>query len=191
MKSHLFICALALCSAQAQAHTINYSFGSFDEANTAPNFIEFKMASTKLGLFTSHFNGFARKFSINYELEGQNVKTARITLPIEHFDTDDDGRNQTVRGDCLNVKKFPEVTVLIADPIPLDGQERTVPAIMNLRGYDKPITIRIRAVREGRKIVAEINGQFSMRELDIPDPSMVVAKLRDQIDLKARLEASE
>jgi len=182
---------ILLAGPWARAHTINYSFSSFDEAKTSPNFIQFKMASTKVGLFTSHFDGYAKKFSINYELEGGSVKTARITLPIEQFDTDDDGRNETMRGDCLNAKKFPDVTILIADPIPLDGKEHPITAIMNLRGYDKPILINVKAVRDGRKIKAEITGQISLKNLEIPDPSILVAKLRDQIDLKAQLEASE
>lgn len=182
---------LLLLPIGASAHTVNYSFANYDEAKKAPNYIKFMMASTKVGLFTTHFEGFAKKYSINYELDGNSVKTARITLPIDQFDTDIGGRNDKMWNECFNYKKFPEITILIADPIPIDGQEHAIPAIINLRGTDKPILVKIKATRQDRRILAEVSGQISLKELEIPDPSILVAKVRDQVDLKAHLEASE
>ena len=149
------------------------------------------MASTKIGLITTSFVGYAKKFSINYELEGKMVKTARITLSIDHFDTDSDGRNETLKTDCFNYKKFPEIMILVTDPIPIDGKEHSIPAIMNLRGTDKPILVKVKAQRDGRKMTADITGIVSLANLEIPDPSILVAKVHDQVELKAHLEASE
>ncbi len=177
--------------ATASAHTVNYSFESLEEAKKSASFIKFEMSNTKIGFLTSSFDGFAKKFSVNYELEGAMVKTARITLSIDHLDTDSDGRNETMKTDCFNYKKFPDITILVADPIPIDGKEHSIPAIMNLRGTDKPIQVTVKAQRDGRKMTADISGIVSLKELDIPDPSILVAKIRDKVELKAHLEASE
>lgn len=182
---------LAFLLSLAHGHTVNISHGSFNEAKGSNNFIKFEMASTKVGLFTTNFDGFARRFSINYELEGNAIKTARITVPIEHLDTDVDGRNDKMKNDCLNFKKFPDITILVADPIPIDGNEHGIPAIINLRGNTKPILLKVKAERKDHKLKAEINGELSLKELDIPDPSIFVASVRDKVDLKARLEAAE
>lgn len=181
----------AFTAVLCHAHTINYSQESYDDAKKAPSFIKFGMASTKVGILTTHFDGYARKFSVNYELEANAVKTARITIPIEQMDTDVDGRNETMRNDCFNFKKFPDITVLVADPIPIDGNEHGIPAIINLRGNTRPILLKVKAERKDHKLQADISGSISLKDLDIPDPSIFVAKLRDQVELKARLEAAE
>jgi polyisoprenoid-binding protein YceI len=175
----------------AQAHTINFAHGNFAEAKSSRNFIKFEMAATKIGILTTPFDGFARKFSINYEMEGNAIKTARLTIPIEHLDTDVDGRNEKMKNDCLNYKKFPDITILVADPIPVDGKEHSIPAIINLRGVTKPILLTMKAERKSHKLTAEINGSISLKDLEIPDPSIFIASVRDQVGLKARLEAAE
>jgi polyisoprenoid-binding protein YceI len=149
------------------------------------------MASTKVGLVTTSFHGYVKKFSLNYVLEGDKVKFAKLSLPVEQMDTDSEGRNSKMREQCLDYRKHPEIVLTLTETLPIDGQIHSVPATISLRGADRPIVLNVKARRDGRKILAEIDGALSLKELEVPDPSIFVARVRDRVDLKASLEASD
>lgn len=149
------------------------------------------MASTKVGVITTSFQGYVKKFSLNYVLEGDKVKFAKLTLPVEQMDTDVEGRNSKMWELCLDYRKHPEIVLTLTETVPIDGQSHSVPATITLRGSDRPIVLNVTARRDGRKIVAQIDGNLSLKELEIPDPSIFVAKVRDRVELKAQLEASD
>jgi len=142
------------------------------------------MASKKVGLFTSHFTGFVKKFSVSGDKNGNSIHNAVVEFDVKELDTDIDGRNEKMWDLCLDASHHPKVQIKLSQPIEIGAEEKEIPGTINLRGQDYPITLKVKV---DSNMVVDIKGQISIKELKIPDPSIAIASVRDSIDISAHL----
>lgn len=64
----------------SKAETYNFYSSNYEEAKKAESNIKFDMASTKLGIFTTHFTGFVKKFSLSGEKRGIQFTMLQLNL---------------------------------------------------------------------------------------------------------------
>jgi polyisoprenoid-binding protein YceI len=164
---------------------INYQ--SFDEAkNSKSDSVGFEIKSTKLGMVTTRAEGLAKKAKLTADLETEAAKVSNIILEIEanQLDTDISSRNEKMHDLCFEVKKYPKIIVKVASTINLSISEQKIPAILTIRGNDYPIEIFIKSNKQDNQYVIEGNSELSFKNLNIPDPSIFIAKVLDPIQVK-------
>lgn len=185
-KTHIlfFVLVIGLQPTLSRAESYNFTSENYEEAKKAESNIKFDMASTKVGLFTSHFTGFVKKFSVSGDKNGNSIHNAAIEFDVKELDTDIDGRNEKMWDLCLDASNHPKVQIKLSQPIEIGAEEREIPGIINVRGQDYPLTLKIKV---DSNMIVDIKGQISIKELKIPDPSIAIASVRDSIDISAHL----
>lgn len=173
------------------AESYDYSSTNYSDAKKSESYLKFEMASTKVGLFTTHFTGYAKKFSVSGNKKQNLVSDATVEFNVDQLDTDTDGRNEKMWNHCLDISHHPKVSIKLKESISIDGVERSIPAIINLRGEDHAIQLVVKATKEENKLLVDIKGELSIKELNIPDPSIAIASVRDAIDISAHIVIEE
>lgn len=181
MKKKLipFIFSFLLVSV-SQAETLKLEASSFEEAQKATTYFKFIGKSTKLGLVTTTFEGYAKRGVMTYEQDGTNIKNIRLKLEAKHIDTDNSSRNKKMRSQSLDVKKFKEIIVEIPQ-ISFSSNEQIVNGYMNVRGKQIPLQINIEKKDKG---IYAGSTHFKLSEAGIPDPSITIASVDDIFEIK-------
>lgn len=170
------------------AETLEINKMSYKEAKSADVFVRFDMASTKFGLITTSFSGFARKFKVSGDIKNDVLQAgAQIEFAVKDLDTDINGRNEKMWSQCLDEKNHPTVRLTLNQAVPLTGELKDIPATLNVRGADKNIVLKVKSVSISDNISFDISGSVSIKELQIPDPSIAIASVRDRIDIVSHL----
>ena len=185
MKNKLLILgviAVGLLSSGVKAESYNYSFTSYEDAKKADSYIRFDMASTKVGLFTSHFTGYVKKFSISGNKKDNSITDGVVEFEVKELDTDIDGRNEKMWDQCLDMAHNPKIQIKLSEKIEIGAGRKDIAGIINLRGEDHPVTL---SVEVSSDMTTDIKGQISIKALKIPDPSIAIASVKDTIDLGA------
>ena len=191
MKNKLLILgviAVGLLSSGVKAESYNYSFTSYEDAKKADSYIRFDMASTKVGLFTSHFTGYVKKFSISGNKKDNSITDGVVEFEVKELDTDIDGRNEKMWDQCLDMAHNPKIQIKLSEKIEIGAGRKDIAGIINLRGEDHPVTL---SVEVSSDMTTDIKGQISIKALKIPDPSIAIASVKDTIDLGAHFIIKE
>jgi hypothetical protein len=154
----------------------DFFYEDFDKAKSAESFIRFDMESTKIGLFTTGFSGVVKKFTINRD------QATTLTFKVVDMDTDIDSRNDKMWEQSFDYKNHPEIKVEIQDA-PVVG-ENTMKAKIYLRGYTKEFPLKVLVTKTENGLLAKGSAVLKISELEIPDPSIAIAKVRDEINLE-------
>ena len=72
----------------------NYFAKDYKTAKSEATRLRFESKSTKLGFITTDFDGFAKKFSINYVQKANMLEQVKIKIDARSFDTNSDARNE-------------------------------------------------------------------------------------------------
>jgi hypothetical protein len=189
MKIILFISSyLLLVSSTSFANDYEFKNASYKEASKSESFVQFKMSSTKVGIFTTSFDGYVKNFKLQGQVENQQLKAgASIEFLVEDLDTDIDGRNEKMWDLCLDSKKHPKLSLVLTSDVLINDNEVIVPAKLYLRGYEKPVLLTVRGSKENHQIAFQMQGKLSLRELEIPDPSIAVASVKDEILVTSKI----
>lgn len=175
-------------SVTAWAGQQEFQTANYKEAKSAESYLRFDMASTKMGLVTTSFTGFVKKFSAQGEIKDQQLQSgARVEFQVQDMDTDINGRNEKMWEKCLDYKNHPQMKLVLSKSVPLNGEEMEVPALISLRGQEKPVNLKVKAVREEGKIIFDLRGEISLKAFEIPDPSIFVASVRDKVEIKGHI----
>ncbi len=183
----LILLTILLISVLAHAFDTHFTFSNYGEAANSKNYLRFDLKSTKAGLFTSDVTGFVKNFSISGEQVGDIAKNIVISFDVESMDTDNSSRNEKMWGYCLNLTKNPKVEIKFKDNIDLSKQNISTFANLNLRGEDHPIEVSLTHKSSADQI--EISGLSHLKfsQLKIPDPSIFIAKVHDNIEINFHL----
>jgi len=171
----------------ALAEDLKFSAANYDEAAKQESKIEFKMESTKLGLVTTGFTSYVRDFVIHYDKSSNAFDNVVVTIMANSLDTDNSSRNEKMYDLCLSVSKYKEITVRLTGKVELSDTPRPFPALLNIRGKDNKIDILLRLVKEGEKEFVQGEAKVSLKGLEIPDPSIFIAKVKDQVNLNFKI----
>jgi polyisoprenoid-binding protein YceI len=180
--SLLILTAYSPCG-QAKVDIKNYSAKNYKMAKNAANRLRFESKSTKLGFITTDFDGFAKNFTINYNLNKNILDQIKIKIDTKSFDTNSEARNDKMNEVCLESQKYPEITGTIVESVDLNLKDHGL--VVDFIVKDQPYKMKVKLISEknGDNYKITILGSFSLKDWKIPDPSIAIAKIRDQFDL--------
>jgi polyisoprenoid-binding protein YceI len=162
-----------------------YTYQDYDHVSDS-NFIKFGSESTKFGLLTTSFEGKILSFSISGKMDKDGFENVLVKIPVSSLSTDLGARDEKMQDEILNKSSHPEIRISFLSKIPLgEGEQR---AVMNIQGRDHPINLSVKVVENAGVRVVSGSGSFKLTELGLPDPSIAIAKVRDQFDLSFRVE---
>lgn len=175
---------LLIFNAPLKAEEVHYQFNNYDEAKKSDNYVMFESASTKLGFITTIFNGYAKKIKINYDLKDKKISHLETTIEAQDLDTDNSSRNNKMFNTTLEIEKYPVIKVVINETVSLTEGEHV--AEMQFFIKDKQVSKQVHFLVEEKNGKYLIHGStlLSLKELGLPDPSIVIATVRDILDLK-------
>lgn len=184
-----FAVIIMLSGAMAEARLLEFKNKDFAEAKKSETFLRFEMSSKKLGLFTTSFYGYVKSFKINGEIkENKLASGASVEFAVHELDTDIDARNEKLWKHCLDEENHPNIRLVLDEEVPLSGEEVKVPATIWLRGDRKPIVITVKSSTKDNSIVIDLKTQLSLKALEIPDPSIAIASVKDNIAVHGVIE---
>jgi hypothetical protein len=171
---------------------------NYTEAKEKADFLHFKMKSTKAGIITTVFDGYVNRFEVFYQWDKKNQTFTNSTILFQTMDLDTDvnGRNDKMRVECLGGPMFPLISVKILDDLKVDPandkeKEITVRGEILIRNIKKefPITLKIeKELKENGEILKLVGkAQLSLKELSIPDPSIWIARVHDEVEIDFQL----
>lgn len=178
-----FLTLLIAINFNAFAAELNLHYKSYDDAKKAPSFVKFESESTKFGLITSSFNGYAKDVVLNYDLVSDLLSKLEVLIPVKSLDTDVDGRNEKMYDKILEAEKYPNIIVTLAEKTPLKEGEQTINMIFDIKGTKITRPVKLIISRTNGKISAKGVTSISLKEAHLPDPSIAIAKVRDNFDL--------
>lgn len=161
----------------------------FGSAKNNSEYIRFEVFSTKVGIFTSRVPGYVLEANAVAEVGADEVKNMKLILNSKSLNTDGESRDEKLHGLCLEVEKYPEIEVSIKEGLALNS-EQTMPAIIKVRGKEKPIQVKVKVEKKDTEMFATGEALLSVSQLEIPDPSIAVAKLDDKINIFFKLKLS-
>jgi polyisoprenoid-binding protein YceI len=175
---------LVLWSLTVRAEEIKISADTFEAAAKAGNYFKFTGESSKLGLIGNTFEGYARSAQVFFERKGDLLQKVRLVIPVAELDTDNSSRNEKMRNTCLSAEKFPQIEVLLDEPVDQAKNSQKLQAKMLVRGKSVPLLIELEKI-EGGKFQGRTS--FKLSEAGIPDPSILVASVKDTFEVEFRI----
>lgn len=167
----------------------SFQFKSYEEAKKNVNQLKFTVVSTKVGLFSSDVDGYALKFEAKANIKASELEKMTIVFPSSALNTDGESRDEKLHELCLSAKKFPNITVTIQGKYNFEkAQKQSLPAIVNIRGKEKKTSIELEASSNGDFLAVSAKSIWKLSEMEIPDPSIAVAKLSDEIKIHVNLQ---
>ena len=163
---------------------------SFEAAKNSSDYIRFEVFSTKVGIFTSRIPGYVLSAQASAQVSDNAVSQMEIKMKSSSLNTDSDSRDEKLHELCLSVKDFPDIKVLIEQNIVI-GEEVNVPAKIFIRSKTKNIQVKLKTMREGNTLFATGEATLGLKELEIPDPSIAIAKLENKINIIFKLQVSQ
>ncbi len=170
------------------AKEINYHFVDYNEAKKSSNFLKFESESTKLGLVTTSFDGYAKKFKIIYERKNNQITKLQVIVDANSLDTDNDSRNEKMFGKCLESNKYHQITYDLTKPIGLNKTEAQAEGLLKIRGKKLNTPLNLSIVKAQQKYTVSGSAKFSLTQFEIPDPSISIASVKDEFDLFFKIE---
>lgn len=169
---------------KAAAIINNFIVFDYKTAKNSKTFLKFTGKSTKLGIVTTEFDGYAKKFSISYNLDQLKIDQVKIKIDSKSFDTNSQSRNEKMNSLCLASDKFPEIIGTIPNSIDLNVLDQMIVADFFILGQNRKIPMKLHLTKSDESIHFKLNGFFSLKEWNIADPSIMIAKVQDQFELE-------
>lgn len=173
------------------AKELNYQYKNYEAAKKAEDFILFEGSSTKLGLITTGFDGYAKEYKVSYDLVNDQVNKLGVIIPVSALDTDVESRNEKMINTILNREKFPEIQVRIIDKVILTNGEQTLNMMFTVKDLKviRPVVINVEKLKGQYYVTGK--STVGIKELGLPDPSIVIAKVKDELNLKFSIHLQE
>lgn len=185
LLGHLFL----LNNSFAKQISREVNFSSFEEAAKAAH-LTWIVESTKVGLFSSDVSGYVLnyRYQADYDEDNKILRNMVLSFPISAMNSDSESRDEKLHKLCMGAPDFKEIVVTIAGPIFLkDYKRRNYSGIVNIRGKNKDFVISFKPTFEQQHFTLRGESEWSLKKMEIPDPSIAVAKLSDEIRLKISL----
>lgn len=183
----IFLILTLILAGKVFSFEVNVEHENFDlaGANAANGSIIFSSESTKFGLITTSFEGRALKFNVTGKLTANEIHNVEVHVPVMSLKTDSSGRDDKMYEEILNAGKYPEVVVKF--PVLKTTYDGSIESQLIILGetYQVPLHVKTELVDGELKVTG--NGRFSLKKIKIPDPSIAIAKVRDEFDLTFHL----
>jgi polyisoprenoid-binding protein YceI len=156
---------------------------TYDEAVAKETKLSFHGKSTKLGIITTDFDGYAKIFATKYERTGNIIQNIVITIAANSFDTNSSARDSKLNELCLDSKKFPVITGKVVGSIDLANPPAEVKLSFMVKGTPHEVTAKLSLGKSTSSYILGMRSSFSLKEWEIPDPSILVAHVQDVFEL--------
>ncbi len=166
----------------------DYTFSDYDLASESDEFIKFESESTKLGLITTSFDGYAKSFKTNIEKNNDSVNKVEVILNSKSIDTDSGSRNEKMHELCLSADKFPFVIFSTQEKIALKEDSGEFIGKLKVKDTEKPVKVVYEIYKKEDKFFIKGSTSFSLKEFKVADPSIAIASVRDNFDIRFNLE---
>lgn len=189
LKTLIIFSTLSL-STQAKLLKGEVSFTNYGDAEKRAH-LTWIVESTKVGLFSSDVYGYVLnyRYSADYNPENGILRNMEISFPIKAMNSDNESRDEKLHTKCMGFPEYENITVKVSGPLFLtDKKERSYQGIALIRGKEQPFTINMTANENTQIINVKGSTIWSLKKMKIPDPSIAVAKLSDDIRLNISLE---
>lgn len=190
MRSLIFFLSLLSFSICAKEIKGVVKYQGLEEAKKGESQLIFIVESTKAGLFSSDVDGYVKEFSYsaNYDEKNQILTDMKIIIKAESMDTDNESRDEKLHNLCLSVKDYPSIVVNVAGPLFLkDARPRKYQGVALIRGKEKIFEIEMNQRFENQRITISGEATWGLKAMEIPDPSIMIAKLSDEIRIKFKI----
>jgi polyisoprenoid-binding protein YceI len=165
----------------------DYSFKDYETAKNSAEFLYFESESTKLGLITTDFRGYAKKFKVETQRQGNSINKVKVILFTKFLDTDNSSRDDKMYESILLVEKYPEITFSSSQTIKLQEGTANVKGLLKIRDIEKEVTLNLNIKNTNQAFQITGESSLGLKEFTIPDPSIAIASVRDRFDLKFRI----
>lgn len=169
----------------------SYLFKSYDEAKASAEYIKLEGESTKFGLVTTSFDGFAKSFELNLVKNNNFVKKIEVHIDSPSIDTDNNARNKKMYEKTLSISQYPKIIFKTESPIDLNLSTFSIPGKLKVRDTEKEVILKGKIINKESGKIIEGEASVSLQEFNIPDPSIFIAKVRDRLDLKFKVFINE
>jgi len=174
---------LFLCLNFAHGREITLESKDFEEAQKQESYFKFIGESKKFGLISTSFEGYAKKFTLSFDERDNLLENISLVIDLKKLDTDNDSRNEKMWDLCLNTKEFPSLKIKI-EKITLSEESQTLKGLMEVRGSIIDIPIKIKKINSHQ---FEGESHFKLSQAKIPDPSIAIASVNDEFQIKFSL----
>lgn len=184
-----FIIFAFLVSFSLFAETIKYE--GFDKAKSGTQRLKFIVESTKVGLFSSDVDGYVKSFSYNVEVDPKRgiLRNMSIEFPVAQMDTDHEDRDYKLHHKCMGVESNPEIKIKVEGSLFAKSKRpQVLQGQVFIRGKWKPFSIEFKTEINKDNILVSGKSSWSLKEMEIPDPSIAVATLSDEIRIEVQFE---
>lgn len=188
MKHLVFFLATLILSTGARADEITIRAADYDAAEAAPTYFKFVGHSKKLGLIGTSFSGFAKAATVTYQKQAKALSGITLKIEVAGLDTDNKSRNEKMWDTCLDREKFPEIVVRLQGAVDPERERQEIPAEMAVRGKTVPLMLVLEKKGEGDFVGTS---SFKLTEAGIPDPSILVASVKDEFEIEFRIGAGD
>jgi polyisoprenoid-binding protein YceI len=146
------------------------------------------MESTKAGFITTGFTGVVKKFNTVFNWNGEEFSNTLLKINVKDMDTDNGSRDDKMNEQTFSSDKLPQLVVQIGGPLKA-GVHNNVEGLLTVRGKIKEITLNLEiTISEEKDYVIKGTSQMSIKALEIPDPSIFIASVRDRVDLSFQIK---
>ncbi len=116
---------------------------------------------------------------LTVDADGATVSAATVTAGLQSLESDEERRDDAIRGRGLETDRFPEATFALQDPLelpspPTAGEDVTATASgdLTLHGVTRPVDVPIEARWSGSTIEVVGTIQIAFADYDIEPPSV-------------------
>jgi len=193
---YLFCLTLVVFTFSIQAKELmgNVANKNWESAKNASSRLQFIVESTKIGIFSSDVDGYVKEFSYKADYDEVNgiLKNMQITFAVTSMDTDNNDRNQKLHNMCLSFKKYPQIVINIPGPISIKKmQTYQQKGNVLIRGKKKEFSVSFKISEVNKSFLLSGNTVWSLKEMEIPDPSIAIATLSDEIRINFKLKVDK
>lgn len=186
----VFLIFFSLNSLQAKSVSEKFERINYDEAKKSIPYLKFIGTSTKFGLVSTDFDGYAKNFEIQYQYDDktQTLESMTLTILTVSLDTDNSSRNEKLHTKCLAENEAKKIVAQLKTPLkiePGENQTVTVHMIANQKEIPVPLNFSVVKTAEGHQV--KLSGSFSFKEAGINDPSIAIAKLEEKIRIEGQI----
>ena len=160
-----------------------YHYNDYQEAKKSSKFIKFEGASTKLGLITTNFDGYIKDFKINFELVNDQLNALSVDIVTKSLDTNINSRNDKMFSSILDTEKYPGIKVVINEKLKLSEGDHTVNMTFTVKEKKVSKAVKFNVIKKSEGYLITGTTSLSLKELDLPDPSIIIAKVDDRFEL--------
>tara|TARA_B100001248_G_scaffold262724_1_gene261628 strand:- start:19187 stop:19780 length:594 start_codon:yes stop_codon:yes gene_type:complete len=173
------------------AHAGNISgecdYNDYDSAAEAENQLKFTVVSTKVGLFSSDVDGYVKHFRYKAEEKDGKLRDMEVTFYAKDMDTDNKSRDEKLHNKCMQYKDYPKLVIHIPGPLVIDAKEHELEGWVMMFGKKKTFKIKMHANEDSGDLDVVAHSTWTLSGMEIPDPSIAVARLSDEIQLNIKL----